>query len=115
VIKSTEEIRNELVSAIKAGQSKALYSYSSVYIIAAEYPKNRYKIGLTRKASAQRRLKEILTYSPVNLTLAHVIECGAKGIGRTVETLLHKLYSDKRCHGEWFDLNDQDIKWIKSL
>jgi hypothetical protein len=34
---------------------------------------------------------------------------------RSLESELHEHFDHKRVTGEWFDLNDEDVAWIKSL
>jgi hypothetical protein len=33
----------------------------------------------------------------------------------TTEKELHGMFSDKHVNGEWFELNAEDIEWLKTL
>jgi hypothetical protein len=65
-----------------------------------------HKIGLTRR-DPRTRLKEITT--PEGVSLVHVIETSDP---EGLEQFLHNEFADKRAEREWFNLNEEDIKWI---
>ena len=50
---------------------------------------------------------------PFEVELLHVIECQDYN---TAELALHLKFASKRVNGsEFFTLNDEDVKWIKSI
>lgn len=54
-------------------------------------------------------LKRYNVLSSINLNIKILFIINAD-----VEAELHKKYSDKRIHGEWFNLTDKDINNIKT-
>lgn len=70
-------------------------------------------IGLTKIGIADNvktRLKNFRAGSPVELSLIYSFKIND---ALSVESFLHKKYADKRHHGEWFSLSDQDIESIR--
>lgn len=66
-----------------------------------------HKIGYT-KATKKLKEKSMRTYNP-NIKIIHM------GVGTIYdERDLHGKFADKRKVGEWFDLTEADIEWIKS-
>lgn len=77
-----------------------------VYLIKSD---NNYKIGIS--TNPIKRFKTIQSAIPFNIEIIHLIEsCDYKKIERE----LHKKFYFKRINGEWFDLNNKDIEFIKS-
>lgn len=79
-----------------------------VYFIKEDYA-GRIKIGKTKDIN--QRLDTFNVKLPFNVTLIHVIESNNY---HYTEKLFHILFQLKRVNGEWFELNDGDINWIKS-
>ena len=68
----------------------------------------KYKIGYTRnKATLKKRVKALQTGNPEKI---HIVDYFPTKHGRKIETTLHTIYSQKRLEGEWFDLEDYDVK-----
>ncbi len=66
------------------------------------------KIGIAIDVS--KRLASLNIGSPVDLSVTYWFwseDC------QFDENYLHKIFKDKRIKGEWFDLSEQDIEWIK--
>lgn len=69
-----------------------------------------YKIG--RTIDMERRFSDHVRTWPVELKIVHqvpvnqVVSC---------ETFLLRRFRDKQKQGEWFDLDESDIEWLKSL
>jgi hypothetical protein len=70
----------------------------------------KYKIGKARdvkhrinnlQAGSHKRFRLVLKLKSSNNTI--------------LERLCHRKFSDKRVRGEWFDLNRDDLKWIRNL
>lgn len=78
-----------------------------VYILQEDYS-NRYKIGKTTNIG--RRLDDFVVSLPFKIKLVHVIENDNIDL---LETYLHRYFRKKRVNGEWFELTDEDILWIK--
>jgi len=79
-----------------------------VYFIKEDYA-GRIKIGKTKDIN--QRLDTFNVKLPFNVTLIHVIESNNY---HYTEKLFHILFQLKRVNGEWFELNDSDVNWIKS-
>ena len=78
-----------------------------VYIITANEYIGIYKIGLTN--DIERRLRDMQTGCPYTLfafRAYYVLNPVA------VEAMLHSFFHKKRLRGEWFNLNEMDIKYI---
>ena len=80
-----------------------------IYLAKAE-GLNQYKIGLSKTPIT--RIQSIQKQSPVKLTLIHTIKSADM---RQAESLLHKRFAAYRLHGEWFELDEEAVDYIKSL
>lgn len=67
------------------------------------------KIGVA--ISPLRRLVTLRSDSPEQLELIHM---SAVEDAKSVEMSLHTEFTDKRSHGEWFRLNEEDIASIRA-
>lgn len=79
-----------------------------VYLLQGE--NNRYKIGFSKDALS--RIKSLKHSSCENHILIHKIRVKNPHLK---EKELHLKYKDKRLHSEWFDLNVEDVEYIKGL
>ena len=78
-----------------------------IYVIYMDTPERYCKIGMT--ADFGGRLKTHQCSSPFELFVA----CGYFVPNmRTEEAALHAAFADKRVRGEWFQLNEEDLKLI---
>lgn len=66
------------------------------------------KIGIAK--DVKLRLTTLNIGSPVELSLLFYFESQN---AKRAEANLHKRFSQKRVKGEWFNLSDKDISWIK--
>lgn len=66
------------------------------------------KIGVAE--SLPNRIKELQTGNPRKLFALYVIDTNSKIDALKIERDLHKLFSSVRCIGEWFEINDEEIK-----
>jgi hypothetical protein len=76
--------------------------YGFVYVIEGA---GLYKIGFS--ATPRRRLAGLQSSSPVELRLVGVIE-GT----RSDEAQWHYLLRERRRHGEWFDLTEEEVNHV---
>lgn len=67
-----------------------------------------YKIGISSDAS--RRLSTLQGANPLKVTLVATYTCSDACL---MEQSLHQKYAHKRMHGEWFELDDADLKEIE--
>jgi len=76
-----------------------------VYVVSAG--NGIYKIGRTNNLKS--RLKALYYHSPIPLELIASFPCHPYG-----ENALHQFFETKRDHGEWFNLDESDIRYIVS-
>lgn len=72
---------------------------------------DRYKIGRTKNPT-KRLAKMAGAIMPFKIERLHAIPC--KDACAT-ETELHRRFADKREQGEWFNLTEEDIAYLKEL
>lgn len=66
------------------------------------------KIG--RSKSVPSRMAQLAIQLPFRIDLIHTIAC--EGMVE-IERALHRRFGSKRANGEWFQLDQKDIEWIK--
>jgi len=69
-----------------------------------------YKIGASTQVD--NRVKQLATLPPFDIELLHTIQTDDM---YKLESELHERYADKRKNGEWFELEPDDVEYIKSL
>jgi hypothetical protein len=69
-----------------------------------------FKIG--RKTRPDRRIEQMAIQLPWRVSVEHLIGCEDHS---EAERALHEKFAAKRTNGEWFELNDEEIAWIKSI
>lgn len=79
-----------------------------VYFIQEDYA-GRIKIGKT--VNLDQRMENFGVKLPFELELIHYVESNNH---HYTEKLFHIHFNDKRVNGEWFELNEEDMAWIKS-
>lgn len=79
-----------------------------VYLIRAST--GHYKIGRTKDIS--NRFNFFVVKLPFEIELIHHFEVDDM---REAEAKLHEKYKAKRVNGEWFNLTDEDVTFIKSI
>lgn len=82
-----------------------LHGNTAAYIYLIRAANGLVKIGLSSDVS--RRFSQIDSASPVALEL---LRSAFVSNAPDLERLLHKMFSKKRQRGEWFLLNDEDVK-----
>lgn len=82
---------------------------SSGYVYLVTFNNEYYKIGVTK--NIENRMKQLSLPFPVKLQLIHLIKTNNMYL---TEKLFHEFFCIKRCKGEWFKLNPDDVKYIKS-
>jgi len=87
----------------KKEQDKRL-SKPCVYILESADIPGVYKIGMAK--NLKHRLDAYSTHNPNKPTLVHVFYTEN---AKWLEDELHRQFSGKRTHGEWFRLNDEDV------
>jgi len=69
-----------------------------------------YKVGFSA-ANPQRRLASMQVSTPEELTLVYYIESDRAA---TIEKLIHSMLRNNHIRGEWFNLDDRDLAWLKT-
>lgn len=88
--------------------TKTMVNAGHVYLVRADT--GDFKIGKTK--SLVGRLKAMQTGSPYKLELVHSI---ATDNMSELEAELHFQFSAKRSEGEWFQLSQEDVDYLKGL
>lgn len=104
------ESRKQIIAGwqLAAEKGECLPVGQCVYLI---YGAGLYKIGHT-KGLAQRLAAHRLS-SPAPLILTRAIVCfDGFQADRNAERCIHATFFDKRCHGEWFALSDEDLNYL---
>ena len=79
----------------------------NVYLICAAINGEKlYKIGFTRRTPDQR-IKEFQTGNASEFTIVNTFQ---SNWGTKIEARLHKIYKSSKINGEWFQLNDEQVK-----
>lgn len=86
-----------------------IYNTTGVYVIRSA---NRYKIGYA--SNVYDRLDQIQTGSPFRCRIVIFIPCNIPHAMK-LEAHLHFHFSHKRTVGEWFELNQVDLKELLDL
>lgn len=86
---------------------KLLFQAGFVYLVKCQ---TLYKIGSTKNPT--KRLRGLQSSTPFPLELLHTILCRDV---RTCEILLHLEFKSKHVRGEWFELSEEDVNYIKGI
>jgi hypothetical protein len=80
----------------------------TIYLIKSESPSGdlSYKIGITGR-DPYDRLDELQTGSPNTLVIMYTFK---SKYGNLLESTLHKHFNINNIRGEWFELNQEEIK-----
>lgn len=70
-----------------------------------------YKIGISNKPEYRERT---LQSEKPTIVLLKAKEYPTRTIAEAIESALHKAYGEKRLRGEWFELDEKDVKDIES-
>jgi len=81
-----------------------------VYLI-KDCERNLYKIGMT--TDIRKRLNALQS-STGNSSLMLIHKIRSKRCSE-LEKILHQMFAGKCVFGEWFQLTDEDVDWIKSI
>lgn len=111
--------KDEIKSAIDEGVKEKRLSISKDWIRVASKKSNylyliRAENGLVKigiSCDVEKRLVSLNTASPVELRLLFFLE---PTDARKTERNLHVRFAKKRVKGEWFNLSDGDISWIRN-
>jgi len=82
----------------------------SGYVYLAKSETGHFKIGLS--INPAKRIKIFDTKMPVAVELVHTIPADDM---RQAEGILHGRFADKRHEGEWFNLDQGDVAYVRKL
>lgn len=80
-----------------------------VYVAGLSSRDRYYKIGYSKDPAS--RVDSLSTGTPYDTEL--VLAAGPYEKPRRVESRLHERFRDRHFNGEWFELNDGDLTWIR--
>ena len=107
---------DEFLNTIKKERYSSSKGCSFLYVI--RNPLNGlYKIGLTARCLKERLriLKNASGISQLELIMTFTLNCsGSKYYIRGLEKSVHLLFESQRIIGEWFLINESDLKTIDS-
>jgi len=83
---------------------------NSGYVYLIQSPTGAYKIGCARDIN--KRLQTFEVKLPFEVGFIHAIQ---SPVYKKIERDLHSRFAKKRINGEWFNLSDDDVRYIKSL
>ena len=112
IIKKNRELEEKYKAANKCpieNIDKPKNKSGIVYLLKIK-DKSQYKIGVTK--DFKKRLTQISPKMPFELKVEHKIE--SDNI-YSLEEKLHNKFGDKHIKGEWFELDKEDVNYIKSL
>ncbi len=80
-----------------------------VYLISIGDENKQYKIGYTRR-QVEQRVKEFKTGNSNDFSIIDVFE---SKWGTKIEAYFHRKYKSKKINGEWFFLDEEEVKNFK--
>ena len=107
-VKPLPEDKAELVKEIITDDQYSDTVAGWVYLIAAD--NDLCKIGHTD--DVYKRFSNLVAMNAAGLALRHSIYSMNR---MRAEKYLHDTFSNKRSHGEWFRLTNEDIEWIRGI
>lgn len=111
-----EEMRNRFKTLRKEHDKRQLSSEdkNSGYVYVIHSSLGQHKIGFTKDPHKRMAsfIRGFTAKMPVELTMIHTIKTDDM---RRLESELHTRFQSKRNKGEWFDLTDDDLAYLKSL
>lgn len=82
----------------------------NIYLICSEIEgKKLHKIGYTKR-TIEKRIKEFKTGNASEL---YLVDSFQSRWGTKIEAQLHKIFKQKKQSGEWFNLDDFDIRLFR--
>jgi len=106
--KQREKEREEKAVLHRERKKEKKNKVGYVYLVGAD--NGFYKIG--RTVNVTNRVTEFGIKIPMRTWLEHSFSSEQYD---TAEIKLHELFSQKRDHGEWFNLSPEDVEYIKSI
>lgn len=84
----------------------------NVYLISVEIgTEKHYKIGYTKR----RVIERVREFKTGNASEFQIVDSFASEWGTKIESMLHRQFKSKKISGEWFLLNDSDVKNFNSI
>lgn len=102
---ANEELKNRVRSELSYRKEMEWRGKGYVYIVESQ---GLFKIGMT--GNLADRLKAFKTSLPGGMRPIRTRLVDHAG---NAETFLHEKFADKRLNGEWFNLSEKDITWLK--
>lgn len=86
------------------------HSLAEGFVYLLKTPQGLYKIG--RSKNAEKRITKLGVKLPYPIYPLAIIKTSDMV---ALEKVLHARFEEKRVNGEWFELSDEDVQYIKSL
>ena len=83
-----------------------------VYLIGEMKNEGRFKIGSTKCIDVNKRLKQLQTGNSNELYIREFFQTDRPF---RLEKMLHNRFKNANLIGEWFELNDEDVKQFKTI
>ena len=100
-------ISSKLNNTVNIISKDEIKKYGLIYFL---FGNGYTKIGKTVNLKNRKNFFDIKL--PFKCEIIHVIKSNHYS---KCELFFHSIFSEKRSNGEWFDLNEDDINWIKSI
>lgn len=104
-LKNSPALMSIVQEEVKKNREEMLKDY--VYLI---YCEGFYKIGIS--GNLKSRMSQINSSTPFNIEF---ITAKKFKDAKSIETQLHHLFEDKRVKGEWFSLNEDELKILADI
>lgn len=108
IIEYNVMLHNQMVEAVKDEIETGRDKSGFIYLIKADT--GHYKIGRTKEL--KRRMNLFNVNLPFQIELIHTFP-STDYVG--AETDLHHRFAEKRVNGEWFQLSDDEVEWLKLI
>lgn len=80
-----------------------------IYVVGLDNSEPHYKIGYSK--DPERRISSLSTGTPYSPELEFVV--GPYQYPQEIESRLHNRFEAKNLNREWFELSEDDLRWIK--
>ena len=106
--KKIREINKSIRERLALQKERSRKRTGFIYLIRSNT--GHYKIG--RTTNLDLRIKSYSREYPIKTKVIHSFKCDDYV---NIDSYLLRKFQNKQLQGEWFDLSDSDIEWIKNL
>ena len=113
IMKYNKAVEDNITTQLVQDNDKSNHSIKEktcfVYLM-IDTTNNFYKIGISNNP---RYREHTLQSDKPTIELLSAKEYPTRTIAEAIEVALHKAYGEKRIRGEWFNLSEEDVEYIK--